>query len=343
MDNCPDYSYLNTMMTGRKPCPTLTMKMDTAAVEKLATSTLRKVDTVTSWIGDKKEPREEDASRVSRKLSAMQDADYAMMTRTRAATGSPTTETIEPMESNKEDVEVGSTELPPRRAAAAKLSPRAAAAKLSAKRTKLPPSRQAASRLGLGYKCGHDDCSPQMMCCSPQMMRCSPDVHCSPQMYEMYGCPEMTAAAENHERFDTMSPLLPPVEDYFEEFYKVFRASSNLTTLQPGPWNISSLVQRCQAAPHSDSSSNVEPGLSCRLLLCSVESCRKLSVDCKPATIRHPELQASPGQVCQVSGPRRTRRGPWSAGAATPGSRGPRPGPGTRAASVSAHIVQYMH
>merc|ERR1712218_77013 len=104
-------------------------------------------------------------------------------------------------------------------------------------------------------------CSPQMMRCSPQMMRCSPDVHCSPQMYEMYGCPETTAAAENHERFDTMSPLLPPVEDYFEEFYKVFRASSNLTTLQPGPWNISSLVQRCQAAPHSDSSSNVEPGV----------------------------------------------------------------------------------
>ena len=269
MDKCPDYSYLNSIaMTGLKPCPTLTMK-------KLAMTTLRKVDTMTSWIGDKKEPREEDASRVSRKLSAMQDADYAMMTRTRAATGSPTTETIEPMESNKEDVEVGSTELPPRRAAAAKLS---------AKRTKLPPSRQAASRLGLGYKCGHDDCSPQMM-------------RCNPQMYEMYGCPEMTAAAENHERFDTMSPLLPPVEDYFEEFYKVFRASSNLTTLQPGPWNISSLVQRCQAAPHSDSSSNVEPGLSCRLLLCSVESCRKLSVDCKPATIRHPELQASPGQV----------------------------------------------
>ena len=338
MVNSPD-SCLNpiTMPGHRKPCPTLTRKMDTAAIEKLAITTLRKVDAMQFWIGDKKTPRLEDAW-APRELSAvtrMPCADYAMTTMIRAATGSPFTETAEP-EENKEDVEVGSTELPPRRAAAAKLSPRAAAAKLSAKRTKLPPSRQAASRLGLGYKCGHDDCSPQMM-------RCSPDVHCSPQMYEMYGCPEMTAAAENHERFDTMSPLLPPVEDYFEEFYKVFRASSNLTTLQPGPWNISSLVQRCQAAPHSDSSSNVEPGLSCRLLLCSVESCRKLSVDCKPATIRHPELQASPGQVCQVSGPRRTRRGPWSAGAATPGSRGPRPGPGTRAASVSAHIVQYMH
>merc|ERR1711994_705389 len=103
-------------MTGRKPCPTLTMKMDTLMMKKLAMTTLRKVDTMTSWKGDKKEPREEDASRVSRKLSAVArnmtpDADYAMMTRTRAATGFPTTETIEPMESSKEDVEVGSTEL----------------------------------------------------------------------------------------------------------------------------------------------------------------------------------------------------------------------------------------
>ena len=293
MVNSPD-SCLNpiTMPGHRKPCPTLTRKMDTAAIEKLAITTLRKVDAMQFWIGDKKTPRLEDAW-APRELSAvtrMPCADYAMTTMIRAATGSPFTETAEP-EENKEDVEVGSTELPPRRAAAAKLSPRAAAAKLSAKRTKLPPSRQAASRLGLGYKCGHDDCSPQMMCCSPQMMRCSPDVHCSPQMYEMYGCPEMTAAAENHERFDTMSPLLPPVEDYFEEFYKVFRASSNLTTLQPGPWNISSLVQRCQAAPHSDSSSNVEPVSQLLPLLCSAESCRttlsRLRASYHPAPRHH--------------------------------------------------------
>ena len=52
----------------------------------------------------------------------------------------------------------------------------------------------------------------------------------TPEMYEIY------------ERFDTMSPLFPLVEDYFKD-YKVFGASTNLTTLQPGPRNISSSVQ----------------------------------------------------------------------------------------------------
>ena len=112
------------------------------------------------------------------------------------------TETTEPEESNKEDEEVGSIKLLPRRAAAAKLSPRAAAAKLSAKRTKLLPSRQAASRLGLGYMCGHDDCSPQM-CCSPEMYGC-PKMRCSP---ERAATTERTAANENHERFAYESPL----------------------------------------------------------------------------------------------------------------------------------------
>ena len=298
MDKCPDYSYLNSIaMTGLKPCPTLTMK-------KLAMTTLRKVDTMTSWIGDKKEPREEDASRVSKKLSAMQDADYAMMTRTRAATGFPTNETIEPMESSKEDVEVGSTELLPRRAAAAKLS---------AKRTKLPQSRQAASRLGLGYKCCHDDCSP-LMCCSP----------------ERAATTERTAATKNHERFaytpplpqmerelryercqdggdtqmydnyemyesygyarfaSTQSPLPPPVEDQMQD-YKVLGAFSNLTALQPGPWSISSSVQCGQAALcTADSSSSVAGPVSCCLLLCSVESCR--TTLSRLQNIQHPAI-----------------------------------------------------
>ena len=51
-----------------------------------------------------------------------------------------------------------------------------------------------------------------------------------------------TKMHEIYERLDTMSPLLPPVEDYIED-YKVFGASTNLTTLQPGPRNISSSVQ----------------------------------------------------------------------------------------------------
>ena len=59
-------------------------------------------------------------------------ADYAMTMMIRAATGSPFTETTEPEESDKKDEEVGSIKLLPRRAAAAKLSPRAAAAKLLA-------------------------------------------------------------------------------------------------------------------------------------------------------------------------------------------------------------------
>ena len=133
--NCPD-SCLNpiTMPGHRKPCPTLTRKMDTAAMEKLATTALRKVDAMQSWIGDKMTPRLEDAW-APRELSAvtrMPCADYAMTTMIRAATGSPFTETTEPEESDKEDEEVGSIKLLPRRAAAAKLSPRAAAAKLLA-------------------------------------------------------------------------------------------------------------------------------------------------------------------------------------------------------------------
>ena len=56
-----------------------------------------------------------------------------------------------------------------------------------------------------------------------------------------------TKMHEIYERLDTMSPLLPPVEDYFKD-YKVFGASTNLTTLQPGPRNISSSVQ-CRT-PH---------------------------------------------------------------------------------------------
>ena len=56
-----------------------------------------------------------------------------------------------------------------------------------------------------------------------------------------------TEMHEIYERLDTMSPLLPPVEDYIED-YKVFGASTNLTTLQPGPRNISSSVQ-CRT-PH---------------------------------------------------------------------------------------------
>ena len=314
MDKCPDYSYLNpiTMPGQRKPCPTLTRKMDTAAIEKLAITTLRKVDAMQFWIGDKKTPRLEDAW-APRELSAvtrMPCADYAMTTMIRAATGSPFTETTE---SNKEDEEVGSIKLLPRRAAAAKLSPRAAAAKLSAKRTKLPPSRQAASRLGLGYKCCHDDCSPQM-CCSP----------------ERAATTERTAATKNHERFaytpplpqmerelryercqdggdtqmydnyemyesygyarfaSTQSPLPPPVEDPMQD-YKVLGAFSNLTALQPGPWSISSSVQCGQAALcTADSSSSVAGPVSCCLLLCSVESCR--TTLSRLQNIQHPAI-----------------------------------------------------
>ena len=123
--------------------------------------------------------------------------------------------------------------------------------------------------------CGHDDCSPQM-CCSPEMYGCS-QMYCSP---ERAATTERTAATENHERFAytlpsprwkwsfatraaTMAatprctrstrgltpclPSSPPVEDYIED-YKVFGASTNLTTLQPGPRNISSSVQ-CRT-PH---------------------------------------------------------------------------------------------
>ena len=134
MVNCPDSCLNPITMTGhRKPCPTLTRKMDTAAMEKLAMTALRKVDAMQSWIGDKMTPRLEDAW-TPRELSAvtrMPCADYAMTAMIRAATGSPFTETTEPEESDKEDEEVGSIKLLPRRAAAAKLSPRAAAAKLS--------------------------------------------------------------------------------------------------------------------------------------------------------------------------------------------------------------------
>ena len=157
--NCPD-SCLNpiTMPGHRKPCPTLTRKMDTAAIKKLATTTLRKVDAMQFWIGDKKTPRLEDAW-APRELSAvtrMPCADYAMTMMIRAATGSPFTETTEPEESNKEDEEVGSIKLLPRRAAAAKLSPRAAAAKLSAKRTAM---KTAAPRCAAR-------CSPKMYGCT---------------------------------------------------------------------------------------------------------------------------------------------------------------------------------
>ena len=298
MDKCPDYSYLNSIaMTGLKPCPTLTMK-------KLAMTTLRKVDTMTSWIGDKKEPREEDASRVSRKLSVVArtmtpDADYAMMTRTRAATGFPTNETIEPMESSKEDVEVGSTELLPRRAAAAKLS---------AKRTKLPQSRQAASRLGLGYKCGHDDCSPEMMRCSPQQMY---EMYGCPKMYEKYGCPEMTAATENHERLDTTSPF-PPVEDCMED-YKVFGASTNLTTLQPGRWSISSSVQCCQAALQLQTLVPCGARSSAAAYCCALQRfAEQASVDCEPAqhqALRHHTWPGAARCVGKTDPPRPVKRG----------------------------------
>ena len=202
--NCPD-SCLNpiTMPGHRKPCPTLTRKMDTAAIKKLATTTLRKVDAMQFWTGDKMTPKIEDAW-APRKLSAvtrMPCADYAMTMMIRAATGSPFTETTEPEESNKEDEEVGSIKLLPSRAAAAKLSlRRAAATKLSAKRTRLPPR--------LGYECCNDDCSPEL-CCSPQMC-CSPEMYGCSQMYcspERAATTERTAANENHERFAYESPL----------------------------------------------------------------------------------------------------------------------------------------
>ena len=111
VEDCPDSVLNPIMMPGR---PLLMKKMDVAPVERLATMTLKKVDTMTS----------KKVSAVTRTTAAKD----AMKKRYRAATGSPFTETAEPEESYKEDEEVGSIELLPRRAAAAKLSPRAAAA-----------------------------------------------------------------------------------------------------------------------------------------------------------------------------------------------------------------------
>ena len=296
MVNCPD-SCLNpiTMPGHRKPCPTLPRKMDTAAKEKLATTTLRKVDAMQFWTGDKMTPKIEDAW-APRKLSAvtrMPCADYAMTMMIRAATGSPITETKEPEESYKEDEEVGSTKLLPSRAAAAKLSRRAAATKLSAKRMKLSPSRQAARELGLGSDGCHDDCSPQTYC-SPEMRAATKNherfayTPPLPQMerelrYERCQDGGDTQMYDNYEMYEsygyarfasTQSPLPPPVEDPMQD-YKVLGAFSNLTALQPGPWNISSSVQCGQAALcTADSSSSVAGPVSCCLLLCSVESCR---------------------------------------------------------------------
>ena len=312
---CPDYSYLYPMMSGWKPCPTLMRKMDTAAMEMQATTTLRIVDAMQFWIGDKMTPKIEDAW-APKELSAvtrMPCADYAMTMMIRVATGSPSTETTEPEESNEEDEEVGGTKLLPRRAAAAKLSPRrAAAAKLLAKGTKLSAMRQAARRLGLGYNCCHEDCSPQM--------RCRPKMYCShkmyemygcPKMYEKYGCPEMTAATENHERFDTTSPF-PPVEDRMQD-YKVFGASTNLTALQPGRWSISSSVQCCQAALQLQTLVPCGAGSSAAAYCCALQRfAEQASVDCEPAqhqALRHHTWPGAARCVGKTDPPRPVKRG----------------------------------
>ena len=158
--NCPD-SYLNliTMPGHRKPCPTLT--------RKLATPTLRKVDAMQFWIGDKKTPRLEDAwaPRELSTVTRMPCADYAMTTMIRAATGSPFTETTEPEESDKEDEEVGSIKLLPRRAAAAKLSPRAAAAKLSPRAAAAKLSAKRTAMKTAAPRCAAR-CSPKMYGCT---------------------------------------------------------------------------------------------------------------------------------------------------------------------------------
>ena len=316
VEDCPDSVLNPIMMPGR---PLLMKKMDAAPVERLATMTLKKVDMMTS----------KKVSAVTRTLAAKD----AMKKMYRAAMGSPIKTMrprilamVETNETYEEDEDVGDTKLPPWRAAAAKLSPRAAAdkpsprraaaAKLPAKGTKLLEMRQAARRLGLGYDCcSHDDCSPHM-----------------------YGCPEMTAATENHERFTFTSPLplmevelsyecrhkdgdtemyeiemerfaytqspLPAAEDFMED-YKVFRTSSYITTLQPGPWNISSSVQCCQAALQLRLKFQRGAGISAAAYCCALQRVAdspQSTASQLPSGTPPPHL-ARCSQVCRKDGP----------------------------------------
>ena len=293
MDNSPDSVLDPIKMPGRS----LLMKMDAAPAKMLATMTLmkgtpRKMSAVTET------PAARDAMKLRYRAAMGMGSPFAKAMRILAM--------METKETYEEDEDVGDTKLLPRRAAAVKPSPRrAAAAKLLAKGTTLLAMRQAARELGLGSDGCHDNCSPEMYC-SPQMY-CSAQTYCSPEMraatkdHERFAytppLPQMewelryercqdggdTQMYDNYEMYEsygyarftsTQSPLPPPVEDQMQD-YKVLGAFSNLTALQPGPWNISSSVQCGQAALcTADSSSSVAGPVSCCLLLCSVESCR---------------------------------------------------------------------
>ena len=111
------------------------------------------------------------------------------------------------------------------------------------------------------------------------------------------------------ERFAyTQSPLLPAAEDFMED-YKVFGTSSYITTLQPGPWNISSSVQCCQAALQLRLKFQRGAGSSAAAYCCALQRVAdspQSTASQLPSGTPPPHL-ARCSQVCRKDGPEEAR------------------------------------